>query len=118
MDRPITRSIPAFITIVGIGQNGESFSAVSRLVEGRFPKYQDIVPATSERELTFPAADLLSAINLAMVATSEETRGVDFEIPDVTGDTGIVSITGKNPNGQKSSGKAHQDGEVESRSVR
>jgi DNA polymerase-3 subunit beta len=94
---------------IGTGESfdGQSFTAVSRLVEGRFPKYQDVIPMRQSicRELTFPRAELVESLTMALICTSEETRGVDFEIPDVQGDACEVQFHGRNPNGQKSTGK-------------
>ncbi len=50
----------------------------SRLVEGRFPKYQDVFPASVEVKIPMEAGPLLSAVEQASIVTSEESRGVDF----------------------------------------
>ena len=52
----------------------------SRLVEGRFPKYQDVIPA--ETPISFPliAGAFYSAVRQAQIVTSDESRGVDFVI--------------------------------------
>lgn len=53
---------------------------VTRLVEGRFPRYQDVVPnhANSVHRLTLPVGPLLSAVRQSQITTAEESRGVDF----------------------------------------
>jgi DNA polymerase-3 subunit beta len=52
----------------------------SRLVEGRFPKYQDVLP--QETPISFPllAGAFYSAVRQAQIVTSDESRGVDFSI--------------------------------------
>ncbi len=50
----------------------------SRLVEGRFPKYQDVIPREFQTSLQFVVAPLMSAVRQAMIVTNEESRGVDF----------------------------------------
>jgi DNA polymerase III subunit beta len=50
----------------------------SRLVEGRFPRYQDVFPASVEVKVPMEAGPLLSAVEQASIVTSEESRGVDF----------------------------------------
>lgn len=50
-----------------------------RLVEGRFPRYQDVFPADIEVKVPFQEiGPLLSAVEQASIVTSEESRGVDF----------------------------------------
>lgn len=50
----------------------------TRLVEGRFPRYQDVFPTDVEVRIPMEAGPLLSAVEQASVVTSEESRGVDF----------------------------------------
>ena len=51
----------------------------SRLVEGRFPKYQDVFPADVEVKIPLDVALLRQAVEQASIVTSEESRGVDFQ---------------------------------------
>jgi DNA polymerase III subunit beta len=50
----------------------------SRLVEGRFPRYQDVFPANVEVKIALEVGPLLSVVEQASIVTSEESRGVDF----------------------------------------
>jgi len=51
----------------------------SRLLEGRFPRYQDVIPAEGSfrTEVRVTAGELLWAFQQASIMTSEESRGVD-----------------------------------------
>ena len=51
----------------------------SRLVEGRFPRYQDVFPASVEVKIPLEAGSLRLAVEQASIITSEESRGVDFQ---------------------------------------
>ncbi|MBS0264251.1 MAG: DNA polymerase III subunit beta [Planctomycetes bacterium] len=51
----------------------------SRLVEGRFPRYQDVIPSSSQISIELVAGPFHSAVRQAQIVTSEESRGVDFE---------------------------------------
>lgn len=51
----------------------------SRLVEGRFPRYQDVFPKAPAARIPIEAGALLLAITQASIATSHESRGVDLE---------------------------------------
>lgn len=50
----------------------------ARLVEGRFPRYRDVFPAEACTTIPVDGPMLTDAIAAAAVATSEESRGVDF----------------------------------------
>jgi DNA polymerase-3 subunit beta len=51
----------------------------SRLIEGRFPRYQDVIPVHSETKIDLQVGPLLAAVEQASIVTNEESRGVDFE---------------------------------------
>lgn len=49
-----------------------------RLVEGRFPKYRDVIPNESTHSIDFLVSSFLSAVRQAQIVTNDESRGVDF----------------------------------------
>jgi DNA polymerase-3 subunit beta len=55
----------------------------SRLVEGRFPRWRDVFPQRNDSaKIEFTVGPLYSAVRQAMIVTSEESRGVDFQFAD------------------------------------
>lgn len=48
----------------------------SNLVEGTFPKYEDIIPTDYDKKLTLNAEAALSAVRRSALLTSEESRGI------------------------------------------
>ncbi|MSR58503.1 MAG: DNA polymerase III subunit beta [Planctomycetaceae bacterium] len=50
----------------------------SRLVEGRFPRYQDVIPTNCQITIELTTGSFYSAVRQAQIVTSEESRGVDF----------------------------------------
>ncbi|MEQ9406167.1 MAG: DNA polymerase III subunit beta [Fuerstiella sp.] len=50
----------------------------SRLVEGRFPKYRDVIPTSGSVEIPIAAGPFHAAVRQAQIVTDEESRGVDF----------------------------------------
>lgn len=54
----------------------------SRLVEGRFPRYQDVFPTTVDVRIPMEAGTLRVAVEKASIVTNDETRGVDFRFAD------------------------------------
>lgn len=56
----------------------DDLTLYTRLVEGRFPRYQDVFPGEEAQRISLPAGDLLGGTAQAKIMTSEESRGVDF----------------------------------------
>ncbi len=54
----------------------------SSLVEGHFPKYQDVIPTDCDRTVDIETADFLSALKRAALLTNEESKGVRLSFAD------------------------------------
>jgi DNA polymerase-3 subunit beta len=52
----------------------------SNLVEGNFPKYEDIIPTDYDKKLTLSTEATLSAARRAALLTSEESRSIKLSI--------------------------------------
>ncbi|MBN1804714.1 MAG: DNA polymerase III subunit beta [Sedimentisphaerales bacterium] len=52
----------------------------SNLVEGNFPKYEDIIPTDYDKKLSLSKDGVLSAVRRASLLTSEESRGIKLSI--------------------------------------
>lgn len=50
----------------------------SRLVEGRFPKYRDVIPTTGAVSIPLTGGPFHAAVRQGQIVTDEESRGVDF----------------------------------------
>lgn len=46
------------------------------LLEGRFPKYEDVIPDDGDKTVEFDTQELLSAVRRAALLTNEESKGV------------------------------------------
>ncbi|MBS0209299.1 MAG: DNA polymerase III subunit beta [Planctomycetes bacterium] len=56
---------------------------VSRLVEGRFPKWRDVFPHRDDaQKIELQVGAVHAAVRQAMIVTSDESRGVDFTFGD------------------------------------
>jgi DNA polymerase III subunit beta len=67
------------------------FTIYSRLVEGRFPKWRDVFPRRSDVVKTeLAVGPFYAAVRQAAIATSEESRGIDF-----TFDNGLLVLAGR-----------------------
>jgi len=56
----------------------ERWTIYTRLVEGRYPPYKDIIPKKSEVKLPLPSALFLSKVRQAAIMTDDETKRVDL----------------------------------------
>lgn len=55
----------------------------TRLVEGRFPKWRDVLPNRTEtNRIDIPVGPMYSALRQAAIVSSEESRGIDFTFKD------------------------------------
>ena len=52
----------------------------SNLVEGNFPKYEDIIPEGYDKKMVLPTEAVLSAVRRSALLTSEESRGIRLSI--------------------------------------
>ena len=52
----------------------------SNLVEGNFPKYEDIIPTDYDKKLTLGTESALSAVRRSALLTSEESRGIKLSV--------------------------------------
>ena len=52
----------------------------SNLVEGNFPKYEDIIPSDYQKKVMMPTEAALSAVRRAALLTSEESRGIKLAL--------------------------------------
>jgi DNA polymerase-3 subunit beta len=64
----------------------------SNLVEGNFPKYEDIIPSDYDKKLTLSTESVLSAVRRSALLTSEESRGIKLAV----GKEGLV-FSGRAP---------------------
>lgn len=57
---------------------------VSRLIDGTFPAYQDVIPPTSATGFEVPVADFHAALRRASLLTTRDAQSVQFDIaPEV-----------------------------------
>jgi DNA polymerase-3 subunit beta len=64
----------------------------SNLVEGNFPKYEDIIPTDYDKKLTLPTEATLSAARRASLLANEESKGIQLSL-----EKGKVVFSGRAP---------------------
>ena len=84
--------------ILGADEN-EIARVTALLVDGRFPKWRDVLPERETKATVVSRADLLSAPRAAAICTSDDSRGVEYAFADgiwlhgQSGEKGESSIT-------------------------
>jgi DNA polymerase-3 subunit beta len=66
---------------LAIGSNQARFTfggieIVSKIVEGKFPDYQKVIPTTHKNQVTIERATLVQSLNRAAILSNEKIRGV------------------------------------------
>jgi len=59
--------------------DGSSRIVYSRLVDGHFPKYEDVIPKEFDKKATVSTAGFLASVRKAALLTNEESRGVTLK---------------------------------------
>ena len=75
---PVKAKLTANQIVLDLGRGVLS----SSLVEGNFPKYQDVIPTDCDREARVNTAEFLGALKRAALLTNEESKGVRLSITD------------------------------------
>jgi DNA polymerase-3 subunit beta len=60
--------------------DGGRWTVYSRLVEGHFPKYEDLIPADYETKISLPTDAFGAAVRRAALLTTEESRGIHMKL--------------------------------------
>lgn len=58
--------------------SGDRWKLISRLVEGKFPRWRDVIPKQQVFSMETISGPFMGAIRQAMIVSVEESRGVDF----------------------------------------
>lgn len=59
----------------------ENATIYSRLVDGRFPKWRDVIPSDRDgQSIEFNVGTVFSAVRQAAIVSSDDSRGIDFTL--------------------------------------
>ena len=60
--------------------DGGKWTVYSRLVDGHFPKYEDLIPKDYDKKVALPTEAFHTAVRRAALLTNEESRGVHVQL--------------------------------------
>jgi DNA polymerase-3 subunit beta len=72
--------------------DGGRWTVYSRLVDGHFPKYEDLIPKDYDKKINVKTAAFLTAVRRAALLTTEESRGIHMKFG-----AGELTITSRAP---------------------
>jgi len=72
--------------------DGARRTVYSRLVDGHFPKYEDVIPKEFDKKATVSTSGFLASVRKAALLTNEESRGVTLKFS-----AGELVITSRTP---------------------
>jgi DNA polymerase-3 subunit beta len=81
----------------------EGVEIVSRLIEGQFPNYEQVIPKESDKKVEASTAELTSATRRVAILTSEKSNSIRYQVK-----SGKLSISSKTPD----MGEAKEDMDV------
>lgn len=81
-----------------------SVTLVMRLIEGKFPNYQQVIPTPGEHRLTLPSEPLIRAVRRVALLSAERSHAVKLELA-----SGVLSLSSSNPD----LGEAHEELDVD-----
>jgi len=87
-DTPVSYAVHAN----GVVFDGGNWTVSSRLVEGRFPNYRDVVPKEGKAQIELLVNPFYGVIRQAQIATDAESRGVDFHF-----EKGRLTLSSQSP---------------------
>jgi DNA polymerase-3 subunit beta len=69
-----------------------SVTLVMRLIEGKFPNYQQVIPANVEHKVTLPSEPLIRAVRRMALLSVERSHAVKLELT-----SGVLRLSSNNP---------------------
>jgi DNA polymerase-3 subunit beta len=70
----------------------EGVEIISRLIEGQFPNYEQVIPKDSDKKVEVSTSELSSATKRVAILTSEKSNSIRYQIK-----AGKISISSKTP---------------------
>ncbi len=65
---------------------------LTRLIEGKYPNYQQLIPQVLKQKVRVPRSKLISSLKVASLLANEKSRGVTLSF-----DNGVLEISSNNP---------------------
>lgn len=78
-------------------QSGD-FMFISKLIDGRFPDYEKVIPANLDKQIVINRSNLIEILSRAAILSNEKFRGVSLSVAD-----NILKVASHNPDQEHAS---------------
>ena len=69
-----------------------NFTFISKLIDGRFPDYEKVIPSNLDKHVLIDRANLIDILNRAAILSNEKFRGVSLSLAD-----NVLKVSSHNP---------------------
>jgi len=87
-DDPVSIKLNASHILIQSG----NFIFISKLIDGRFPDYEKVIPANLDKHIIINRENLINILNRAAILSNEKFRGVSLSV-----DNNILQVRSHNP---------------------
>lgn len=78
-------------------QSGD-FMFISKLIDGRFPDYEKVIPANLDKQIVINRSNLIEILSRAAILSNEKFRGVSLSVAD-----NVLKVASHNPDQEHAS---------------
>ena len=78
-------------------QSGD-FMFISKLIDGRFPDYEKVIPANLDKQIAINRSNLIEILSRAAILSNEKFRGVSLSVAD-----NVLKVASHNPDQEHAS---------------
>jgi len=82
----------------------DNFVFISKLIDGRFPDYEKVIPANLDKHIMIDRVSLINILSRAAILSNEKFRGVSLHIA-----SGILKVASHNPDQEHASDEMDVD---------
>jgi DNA polymerase-3 subunit beta len=75
-----------------------NFTFISKLIDGRFPDYEKVIPANLDKQIIINRSNLIEILSRAAILSNEKFRGVSLNVAD-----NILKVASHNPDQEHAS---------------
>jgi DNA polymerase-3 subunit beta len=75
-----------------------NFTFISKLIDGRFPDYEKVIPANLDKQIIINRSNLIEILSRAAILSNEKFRGVSLSVAD-----NVLKVASHNPDQEHAS---------------
>jgi len=92
LDAESKESVNVKLNASHISIQSGNFMFISKLIDGRFPDYEKVIPANPDKHIIIDRANLIEILSRAAILSNEKFRGVSLKVED-----NLLTVQSHNP---------------------